>query len=93
MGLKISFCIDIKKNKITFYIERGKLEEWVKQAIDKYPNMDVTKKGSELLTWTMAKATEEVCIMKKVKDWEKLKPNFILYKSESELPRELKVIQ
>ena len=93
MSLRISFCIDVKNSKITFYIERGKLEEWVKTAIKKYPKMDVTKKGTELLTWTMAKATEEVCERNKVKDWEKLKPNFVLYKSEAEIPRELKELK
>ena len=90
--LRISFCIDIKSNKITFYIARGKLEEWVKNAIKKYPKMDVVKNGSELLTWTMANATKEVCERNKVKDWEKLKPCFVLYKSQAEIPRELKVL-
>ena len=89
--LRIQFLVQPKERKITFYIERGKLEDWVKRAMEKFPNVDIPTKGSELLTYTMAKATKEVCEKAKIKDWETLKPNFILFKTQSEIPREARI--
>ena len=91
--MKIKFEIDVKGKKITFFIKRGELQEWVKNAIDRFPELKIeslSKKGSEFLALTMTKVMEEICGKEGIEDWNSFKPDFVMYKDKIELPLQLR---
>jgi hypothetical protein len=92
--MKIKFEIDVQGKRITFYIKRGELQDWVADAVKKFPELStgaLCKNGSEFLSKVMIRTTKEVCEKNGVMDWDKLKPDFVTYKDKSELPLPLRV--
>lgn len=90
--MKIKFEIDVIRKVISIYFKESELSKWTKNAIKKFPKMEnkeLAEKGSNHITYVVAKAFEQIG---KEKDLDLLKytPKPIVYQKESELPIHLR---
>lgn len=87
--MKIKFVSDVENKKVVFYIKQGELKDWVANAMKEFPELNdeqLCNKGSNFLALVMTRTMQEVCKKNGIKDWEDFKPDFVLYKSNEQLP-------
>ena len=91
--LAIQFQIDAEKKEVIFFIQNGKMENWVKAIMRNHPTLSteaITKHGGYYVTNALSLAIQKVCEANQIKGWEVFSPRIVWYKSEVELPSPLR---
>lgn len=78
--MKIDFDIDAERKKVSFFVKQGELNEWLKDTIKRFPELDqeqLSKRDTHILSEVMGRALKEICESNNIEDWKDFVPHIV----------------